>query len=42
MRILISGAAGLRKTVHGYLENTLWIQGILDGSSRLERLGVGR
>ncbi len=41
MRIIISGAAGLRKTVRWHLENPIWIQGILDGSYRLERLGVG-
>lgn len=42
MRILISGGAGLRKTVRWYLDNAAWTQGILDGSYRLARLGVGR
>jgi dTDP-glucose 4,6-dehydratase len=31
--------SGFRKTVRWYLENPAWIQGILDGSYRLERLG---
>jgi dTDP-glucose 4,6-dehydratase len=31
--------SGFRKTVRWYLDNTAWIQGILDGSYRLERLG---
>ena len=42
MRIIISGAAGLRKTVRWYLDNSWWTQAILDGSYRLGRLGVGR
>ena len=33
--------SGFRKTVRWYLDNTAWIQGILDGSYRLERLGRG-
>jgi dTDP-glucose 4,6-dehydratase len=31
--------SGFRKTVRWYLDNPDWIQGILDGSYRLERLG---
>jgi dTDP-glucose 4,6-dehydratase len=31
--------SGFRKTVRWYLDNPAWIQGILDGSYRLERLG---
>jgi dTDP-glucose 4,6-dehydratase len=31
--------SGFRKTVRWYLDNSTWIQGILDGSYRLERLG---
>ena len=31
--------SGLRKTVRWYLDNPAWIQGILDGSYRLERQG---
>jgi dTDP-glucose 4,6-dehydratase len=31
--------SGFRKTVRWYLDNSIWIQGILDGSYRLERLG---
>jgi dTDP-glucose 4,6-dehydratase len=31
--------SGFRKTVRWYLDNSAWIQGILDGSYRLERLG---
>jgi dTDP-glucose 4,6-dehydratase len=31
--------SGFRKTVRWYLDNPSWIQGILDGSYRLERLG---
>ena len=31
--------SGFRKTVRWYLNNPAWIQGILDGSYRLERLG---
>jgi dTDP-glucose 4,6-dehydratase len=31
--------SGFRKTVRWYLDNPQWIQGILDGSYRLERLG---
>ena len=31
--------SGFRKTVRWYLENPAWIQGILDGSYRLERIG---
>ena len=30
---------GIRHTVRWYLDNPAWIQGILDGSYRLERLG---
>lgn len=30
---------GFRKTVRWYLDNPAWIQGVLDGSYRLERLG---
>ncbi|MFM7743746.1 MAG: dTDP-glucose 4,6-dehydratase [Verrucomicrobiota bacterium] len=33
--------SGFRKTVRWYLDNPSWIQGILDGSYRLERLGRG-
>jgi dTDP-glucose 4,6-dehydratase len=33
--------SGFRKTVRWYLDNPAWIQGILDGSYRLERLGRG-
>jgi dTDP-glucose 4,6-dehydratase len=33
--------SGFRKTVSWYLENPDWIQGILDGSYRIERLGRG-
>jgi dTDP-glucose 4,6-dehydratase len=31
---------GLEKTVHWYLENRAWWQRVLDGSYRLERIGV--
>jgi len=31
--------SGFRKTVRWYLDNPAWIEGILDGSYRLERLG---
>jgi dTDP-glucose 4,6-dehydratase len=31
--------SGFRKTVRWYLDHPAWIQGILDGSYRLERLG---
>lgn len=31
---------GIRATVQWYLDNTSWIQGILDGSYKLERLGA--
>jgi dTDP-glucose 4,6-dehydratase len=34
--------SGFRKTVRWYLDNPVWIQAILDGSYRLERLGGGR
>jgi dTDP-glucose 4,6-dehydratase len=33
-------ASGIEKTLHWYLENPGWWQAILDGSYRLERLGV--
>jgi dTDP-glucose 4,6-dehydratase len=33
--------SGFRKTVQWYLDNPAWIQSILDGSYRLERLGRG-
>ena len=33
--------SGFRKTVEWYLDNPAWIQKILDGSYRLERLGRG-
>ena len=33
--------SGLRQTVRWYLDNAAWIQGILDGSYRLERMGRG-
>jgi len=33
-------ATGLRKTVRWYLENRDWWQAVIDGSYRLERLGV--
>jgi len=33
--------SGFRKTVRWYLDNPAWIQGILDGSYRLERIGRG-
>jgi len=33
--------SGFRKTVQWYLDNPAWIQGILDGSYRLERIGRG-
>jgi dTDP-glucose 4,6-dehydratase len=33
-------ATGLEKTVHWYLENQQWWQSVLDGSYRLERIGV--
>lgn len=32
--------SGIRATVQWYLDNTPWIQGILDGSYKLERLGA--
>ena len=31
--------SGFRKTVRWYLDNPAWVQGVLDGSYRLERLG---
>jgi dTDP-glucose 4,6-dehydratase len=31
--------SGFRKTVRWYLDNPSWVQGVLDGSYRLERLG---
>ena len=34
-------ATGLRKTVSWYLENKTWVQRVLDGSYKLERLGLG-
>jgi dTDP-glucose 4,6-dehydratase len=34
--------SGFRKTVRWYLDNPAWIQGILDGSYRLERLGKSK
>ena len=34
--------SGFRKTVKWYLDNPQWIQAILDGSYRLERLGKAR
>ena len=33
--------SGFRKTVRWYLDHAAWIQGILDGSYRLERMGRG-
>ena len=33
--------SGFRKTVRWYLDHPAWIQGILDGSYRLERMGRG-
>ena len=33
-------ASGLEKTVHWYLENRGWWQRVLDGSYRLERIGI--
>ena len=33
-------AGGIRQTVRWYMENEAWWQAILDGSYRLERLGV--
>jgi dTDP-glucose 4,6-dehydratase len=33
-------ATGLEKTVHWYLENAAWWQRVLDGSYRLERVGI--
>jgi dTDP-glucose 4,6-dehydratase len=33
--------SGFRKTVQWYLDNPQWIQKILDGSYRLERIGRG-
>jgi dTDP-glucose 4,6-dehydratase len=33
--------SGFRKTVRWYLDNSVWIQKILDGSYRLERIGRG-
>lgn len=35
-----SWTLGLRKTVQWYLENEVWVQGILSGAYQLERLGV--
>jgi len=34
-------ASGLEKTVHWYLENRPWWQRVVDGSYRLERIGMG-
>jgi dTDP-glucose 4,6-dehydratase len=31
--------SGIRATVQWYLDNRTWVQGILDGSYQLERLG---
>jgi dTDP-glucose 4,6-dehydratase len=31
---------GIKETVRWYLENSTWVQGILDGSYKLERLGT--
>jgi dTDP-glucose 4,6-dehydratase len=33
-------ATGLEKTVHWYLENRAWWQRVIDGSYRLERIGI--
>jgi dTDP-glucose 4,6-dehydratase len=34
-------AAGMSKTVDWYLDNAAWVQRVLDGSYRLERIGQG-
>jgi dTDP-glucose 4,6-dehydratase len=39
-RPLETFATGLEKTVHWYLENRAWWGRVLDGSYRLERIGV--
>ncbi|MCF5930622.1 GDP-mannose 4,6-dehydratase, partial [Xanthomonas perforans] len=31
---------GIAQTVHWYLTNQAWVQGVLDGSYRLERIGA--
>lgn len=39
-RPLETFATGLEKTVHWYLENRQWWQRVLDGTYRLERIGI--
>jgi len=42
MKYLITGGAGIKKTVQWYLNNETWWQRVQDGSYQGERLGLSQ